>query len=331
MTASVSERGGHRRLIRPCPRRSAPWVGRPHRPGRRRRGASCPAGAGSCRRAEPAPARSGTGHGRRLLVRGSLVNGRDLCWLYRSVGRPVQPPLGFPARIIPCRGDQFPRPLDHHLPSRRRWKRPKPRPEFERDRPVPLGAREDVRALHTSPVRAVLFDAERRCRSPCIVDRAGTNPFALVMSRLAHDGSHPLRQHDVRWRRLLLVATTYPPYSWGERVSMPSSTTRTDGSSSFETTIPTTRSVRSRPRGIVSPTRQFVTVLLIVGGSAGVPSVCSNRNWNAIRFSLPSNWLGPNGSDELSPVRAASETGPAAGSNSRAPRALRSRFPRISL
>jgi hypothetical protein len=50
-----------------------------------------------------------------------------------------------------------------------------------------------------------------------------------------------------------------------------------DGSSSFETTMPTTRSVRSRPIGIVSPTRQFVTVLSIVGGSAGVPSACSSR------------------------------------------------------
>jgi hypothetical protein len=55
-----------------------------------------------------------------------------------------------------------------------------------------------------------------------------------------------------------------------QRVLATSSTIRTDGSSSFETTIPTTRSVRSRPSGIVSPVRQFVTVLCIVGGSAGV-------------------------------------------------------------
>jgi hypothetical protein len=214
------------------------------RTGRRSTRAPVPDAA---RRAEPAPAPSGTGHGRRLLGDGSLEKVRDPWWLYRSVGRPVQPPSGFPARIIPCRGDHFPPPLDHHLPwRRRRWKRPKPSLEFERDRP--FGAREDVRALHTSPVRAMLFDAERRCGSPCIIDLASTNPCAFVMSKLARDGLHPLRQHDVwRWRRLLLVATAYPPYSWGERVSMPSSTIRTDGSSSFETTIPTTRSDRSGP------------------------------------------------------------------------------------
>jgi hypothetical protein len=63
---------------------------------------------------------------------------------------------------------------------------------------------------------------------------------------------------------------------------------------------PTTRSIRSCPSGIVSPTRQFVTVLCIVGGSAGVPSSCSSRNWNAIRLLPPSNRLGPNGAAILS-------------------------------
>jgi hypothetical protein len=158
-----------------------------------------------------------------LLVGGSVEKVRNLWWLYRSVGRPVQPPPGLPARIIPCRGDQLPRPLDHHLPwRRRRWKRPKPSLELERDRPFPCGARQDVRALHTSPVRALLIDAERRRRSPCIVDRAGTNPFAHVTSRRARDGLHALRHHDtwILWRGLLLVATTYPRYSWGERVAM---------------------------------------------------------------------------------------------------------------
>jgi hypothetical protein len=152
-------------------------------------------------------------------VGGSFEKVRGLWWAHRSVGRPVQPPPGLPARIIPCRGDQLPRPLDHHLPWRRRsWERPKPSLEFERDRP--FGAREVVLALHTSLVRAVLIDAERHYRSPCIVDRAGTNPCARVTSR--RDGLHALRQHDA-WirRRLLLVATTCRPYSWVERISMP--------------------------------------------------------------------------------------------------------------
>ena len=41
-------------------------------------------------------------------------------------------------------------------------------------------------------------------------------------------------------------------------------------------TIPTTRSVRSRRSGIVSPTRQFGTALLIVGGS--LSAGCQQRN-----------------------------------------------------
>jgi hypothetical protein len=64
-----------------------------------------------------------------------------------------------------------------------------------------------------------------------------------------------------------------------------------DGSSPFETTIPTTRNDRSRPSGIVSPVRQFVTVLSIVGGSAGVPSACSSLMVKVIQPPVP----GPDG------------------------------------
>jgi hypothetical protein len=43
-----------------------------------------------------------------------------------------------------------------------------------------------------------------------------------------------------------------------------------------------------RPSGISSPTRQFGTALLSVGGSAGTPSVVSSLNRNpAIRSSYP--------------------------------------------
>jgi hypothetical protein len=52
--------------------------------------------------------------------------------------------------------------------------------------------------------------------------------------------------------------------------------------------MPITRSVRSRPSGIVSPTRHFGTALLIDGGSAGVPSACSSLKAKApIRSPLP--------------------------------------------
>src|SRR5512132_1718403 len=51
--------------------------------------------------------------------------------------------------------------------------------------------------------------------------------------------------------------------------------------------IPTTRNDRSRPRAIVSPVRQFVTVVSIVGGSAGVPSACSSLMVKVIQSSCP--------------------------------------------
>jgi hypothetical protein len=46
------------------------------------------------------------------------------------------------------------------------------------------------------------------------------------------------------------------------------------------------------PQRIVSPVRQFVTVVSIEGGSAGVPSACSSLTVKVIQSSCP----GPDGS-----------------------------------
>src|SRR4029450_7095482 len=62
--------------------------------------------------------------------------------------------------------------------------------------------------------------------------------------------------------------------------SATSSTISTDSSSPPSRTS-TTRSVLSRPSGIVSPALQFGTAVLSVGGSARVPSSRSRRKVNA--------------------------------------------------
>ena len=66
-----------------------------------------------------------------------------------------------------------------------------------------------------------------------------------------------------------------------------------DGLSSAVTAIPTTRNVRSRPSGIVSPARQFGTALRIDGGSAADPA----RSLGGTE-TPSSSFLGPDGAVE---------------------------------
>jgi hypothetical protein len=96
--------------------------------------------------------------------------------------------------------------------------------------------------------------------------------LVLVRDDDAHDSRRPSGAMKIRRGRL--AAWPKAPSQPADRREVPSFLSRKAESylrgwlSSFLSRV---RNVRSRPSGIVSPVRQFVTVLSIVGGSAGAP------------------------------------------------------------